>query len=95
VNCPKPVNVPDGDSIIIRMTVSGRRSRSVVAVFATLACPAARIAGTENTNGDHKAQTAMENVLQLVPDVNAAYTITEPAADGVTPRCRQPARLTT
>jgi fructose transport system substrate-binding protein len=41
------------------------------------------IAGMENTNGDQtKAQTAMENLLQRVPDVNAVYTINEPAAAG-------------
>lgn len=41
------------------------------------------IAGMENTNGDQtKAQTAMENLLQRVPDANALYTINEPAAAG-------------
>lgn len=41
------------------------------------------IAGTEITNGDQtKAQTAMENLLQRVPDANAVYTINEPAAAG-------------
>ncbi len=41
------------------------------------------IAGKENTNGDQtKAQTAMENLLQRVPDANAVYTINEPAAAG-------------
>jgi len=41
------------------------------------------IAGMENTNGDQtKAQTAMENLLQRVPDANAVYTINEPAAAG-------------
>lgn len=48
-----------------------------------LAKGAAAIAGMENTNGDQtKAQTAMENLLQRVPDVNAVYTINEPAAAG-------------
>jgi fructose transport system substrate-binding protein len=43
----------------------------------------AAIAGQENTNGDQtKAQTAMENLLQRVPDANAVYTINEPAAAG-------------
>lgn len=41
------------------------------------------IAGKENTNGDQtKAQTAMENLLQRVPNANAVYTINEPAAAG-------------
>ncbi|MDO5672382.1 MAG: substrate-binding domain-containing protein [Actinomycetaceae bacterium] len=41
------------------------------------------IAGKEHTNGDQtKAQTAMENLLQRVPDANAVYTINEPAAAG-------------
>ncbi|MCQ9165219.1 MULTISPECIES: substrate-binding domain-containing protein [unclassified Arthrobacter] len=41
------------------------------------------IAGMENTNGDQtKAQTAMENLLQRVPDANSVYTINEPAAAG-------------
>ncbi|TWS23280.1 sugar ABC transporter substrate-binding protein [Tsukamurella sputi] len=41
------------------------------------------VAGKENTNGDQtKAQTAMENLLQRVPDANALYTINEPAAAG-------------
>lgn len=41
------------------------------------------IAGRENTNGDQtKAQTAMENLLQRVPDANSLYTINEPAAAG-------------
>lgn len=44
---------------------------------------APEIAGMENTNGDQtKAQTAMENLLQRVPDANAVYTINEPAAAG-------------
>jgi fructose transport system substrate-binding protein len=42
-----------------------------------------QVAGKENTNGDQtKAQTAMENLLQRVPDANAVYTINEPAAAG-------------
>ncbi|GAA1099195.1 substrate-binding domain-containing protein [Tsukamurella spumae] len=41
------------------------------------------VAGKENTNGDQtKAQTAMENLLQRVPDANSLYTINEPAAAG-------------
>ncbi|PDQ36134.1 MAG: sugar ABC transporter [Candidatus Lumbricidophila eiseniae] len=41
------------------------------------------IVGMENTNGDQtKAQTAMENLLQRAPQVNALYTINEPAAAG-------------
>jgi fructose transport system substrate-binding protein len=41
------------------------------------------IIGQENTNGDqNKAQTAMENLLQRSSDVNAVYTINEPAARG-------------
>jgi fructose transport system substrate-binding protein len=41
------------------------------------------ILGKANTNGDQtKAQTAMENLLQRVPDANALYTINEPAAAG-------------
>jgi fructose transport system substrate-binding protein len=41
------------------------------------------VKGMENTNGDQtKAQTAMENLLQRDPDVNALYTINEPAAAG-------------
>jgi fructose transport system substrate-binding protein len=48
-----------------------------------LAKGAPEIAGMENTNGDQtKAQTAMENLLQRVPDANAVYTINEPAAAG-------------
>ncbi|MET1036210.1 MAG: substrate-binding domain-containing protein [Arthrobacter sp.] len=44
---------------------------------------APEIKGQENTNGDQtKAQTAMENLLQRVPDANALYTINEPAAAG-------------
>ncbi len=44
-----------------------------------LAKGAPEIAGMENTNGDQtKAQTAMENLLQRVPDANAVYTINEP-----------------
>ncbi len=43
----------------------------------------AAIKGTAVTNGDQtKAQTAMENLLQREPDVNAVYTINEPAAAG-------------
>ena len=41
------------------------------------------IVGKENTNGDQtKAQTAMENILQRAPGINALYTINEPAAAG-------------
>lgn len=41
------------------------------------------VAGKENTNGDQtKAQTAMENLLQRIPDANSVYTINEPAAAG-------------
>lgn len=41
------------------------------------------IVGMENTQGDQNtAQTAMENLLQRSPDVNAVYTINEPAARG-------------
>lgn len=41
------------------------------------------IRGRANTNGDrNRAQTATENLLQRTPDVNAAYTINEPVADG-------------
>jgi fructose transport system substrate-binding protein len=41
------------------------------------------IKGTAVTNGDQtKAQTAMENLFQRDPDVNAVYTINEPAAAG-------------
>ncbi|MFE1033569.1 substrate-binding domain-containing protein [Streptomyces sp. NPDC058807] len=41
------------------------------------------IKGTAVTNGDQtKAQTAMENLIQRNPDVNAVYTINEPAAAG-------------
>jgi len=41
------------------------------------------IIGAENTNGDQNtAQTAMENLLQRSTDVNAVYTINEPAARG-------------
>ncbi|HZG06189.1 MAG TPA: substrate-binding domain-containing protein [Streptomyces sp.] len=41
------------------------------------------IKGTAVTNGDQtKAQTAMENLLQRNPGVNAVYTINEPAAAG-------------
>ncbi len=41
------------------------------------------IVGRENTNGDQtKAQTAMENILQRAPGINALYTINEPAAAG-------------
>ena len=41
------------------------------------------IVGKENTNGDQtKAQTAMENMLQRAPGINALYTINEPAAAG-------------
>lgn len=44
---------------------------------------APEIAGKEDTHGDQtKAQTAMENLLQRVPDANAVYTINEPAAAG-------------
>ncbi|QAY62728.1 sugar ABC transporter substrate-binding protein [Xylanimonas allomyrinae] len=42
-----------------------------------------QIAAKENTNGDQtKAQTAMENILSAHADVNAVYTINEPAARG-------------
>lgn len=48
-----------------------------------IAAGSPEIAGTETTNGDQtKAQTAMENLLQRVPDANAVYTINEPAAAG-------------
>lgn len=41
------------------------------------------IVGMENTQGDQNtAQTAMENLLQRSTDVNAVYTINEPAARG-------------
>ena len=41
------------------------------------------IVAQENTNGDQtKAQTAMENILQRAPRINALYTINEPAAAG-------------
>lgn len=41
------------------------------------------IAGMENTNGDqNKAQAAMENLLSRNTDINAVYTINEPAARG-------------
>jgi len=41
------------------------------------------IVGAAPTNGDqNKAQTAMENLLQRSSDVNAVYTINEPAARG-------------
>jgi fructose transport system substrate-binding protein len=43
----------------------------------------AAILGAENTQGDQNtAQTAMENLLQRNADVNAVYTINEPAARG-------------
>ncbi|WP_175411627.1 substrate-binding domain-containing protein [Streptomyces sp. TRM64462] len=43
----------------------------------------AEIKGAAVTNGDQtKAQTAMENLLQRAPGVNAVYTINEPAAAG-------------
>ncbi|MZG12597.1 substrate-binding domain-containing protein [Streptomyces sp. SID5914] len=43
----------------------------------------AEIKGTAVTNGDQtKAQTAMENLYQRDPDINAVYTINEPAAAG-------------
>jgi len=43
----------------------------------------AAILGVENTQGDqNNAQTAMENLLQRNPGVNAVYTINEPAARG-------------
>lgn len=43
----------------------------------------AAIVGMADTNGDQtKAQTAMENLLQRAPSVNAVYTINEPAAAG-------------
>jgi len=42
-----------------------------------------RILGQEPTNGDqNRAQQAMENLLQRAADVNAVYTINEPAARG-------------
>lgn len=42
-----------------------------------------QIVGKANTNGDqNKAQAAMENLLQRSTDVNAVYTINEPAARG-------------
>lgn len=42
-----------------------------------------QIAGQQDTNGDQaKGQTAMENLLQKNPDINAVYTINEPAAIG-------------
>ncbi|WP_328315811.1 substrate-binding domain-containing protein [Streptomyces sp. NBC_00388] len=45
--------------------------------------PASAIRGTAVTNGDQtKAQTAMENLLQREPGINAVYTINEPAAAG-------------
>ncbi|GAA3328920.1 substrate-binding domain-containing protein [Paeniglutamicibacter sulfureus] len=48
-----------------------------------LAEGAPEISGQENTNGDQtKAQTAMENLLQRVPNANSLYTINEPAAAG-------------
>ncbi|MDU0345691.1 substrate-binding domain-containing protein [Microbacterium sp. KSW2-29] len=41
------------------------------------------IVGQADTNGDQtKAQTAMENLLQRAPGINALYTINEPAAAG-------------
>ena len=41
------------------------------------------IAGRQDTNGDQaKGQTAMENLLQKNPAINAVYTINEPAAIG-------------
>ena len=41
------------------------------------------IAGTQDTNGDQaKGQTAMENLLQKNDQINAVYTINEPAAIG-------------
>jgi fructose transport system substrate-binding protein len=44
---------------------------------------APEIVGTEITNGaQDKAQQAMENLLQANPDINAVYTINEPAARG-------------
>lgn len=44
---------------------------------------APEIVGKADTNGDQtKAQTAMENLLQRAPGVNALYTINEPAAAG-------------
>jgi fructose transport system substrate-binding protein len=41
------------------------------------------IRGRAYTNGDrNRAQTVTENLLQRTTDVNAVYTINEPAADG-------------
>lgn len=41
------------------------------------------IAGREDTNGDQgKGQTAMEDLLQKVPDFNVVYSINEPAGMG-------------
>lgn len=43
----------------------------------------AEIVGQADTNGDQtKAQSAMENLLQRAPGINALYTINEPAAAG-------------
>jgi fructose transport system substrate-binding protein len=42
-----------------------------------------QIAGKQDTNGDQaKGQTAMENLLQKNSNINAVYTINEPAAIG-------------
>ncbi len=42
-----------------------------------------RIVGNDVTNGNEEGgRTAMENLLQIDPEINVVYTINEPAAAG-------------
>jgi fructose transport system substrate-binding protein len=63
-------------------TVDDQRHSGFLEGFG-LTAGAPQVKGTAVTNGDQtKAQTAMENLLQRDPGVNAVYTINEPAAAG-------------
>ncbi|WP_405782903.1 substrate-binding domain-containing protein [Streptomyces sp. NBC_00859] len=63
-------------------SVDDLRHKGFLEGFGADGSPSA-VKGTAVTNGDQtKAQTAMENLLQREPGVNAVYTINEPAAAG-------------
>lgn len=63
-------------------TVDDLRHKGFLEGFG-LTADSPEVKGTAVTNGDQtKAQTAMENLYQRDPGINAVYTINEPAAAG-------------
>jgi fructose transport system substrate-binding protein len=62
--------------------LSGFGLKSLEARSNELAKPAEVVCAADSFGDQAKGQTAMENCLQKVPDINIVYTINEPAAAG-------------